>query len=80
MAKLLYFANLVDKLGTGSETIDLPADVQDVRSLIAWLRGRGGQWQETFTDHALHITVNRQFASPDTRVTNADEIAFIAAR
>lgn len=80
MAKLFYFANLVDKLGTGGETIDLPAGVTTVRDLLAWQRARGGQWQTTFTDSALHVTVNRQFASPDTPIGNQDEIAFIAAR
>ncbi len=60
MAKHIYFANLVDKLGTGSETVDLPAEVNTVR--------------------ALHVTVNRQFANPDSPISNQDETAFIAAR
>lgn len=80
MAKLFYFANLVDKLGTGSETLDLPAEVNTVRALLAWQRARGGQWQTTFSDSALHVTVNRQFANPDSPISNQDEIAFIAAR
>ncbi len=35
MAKILYFAGLVDKLGCASENID-------VRTLLSWLRTRGG--------------------------------------
>jgi len=61
-------------------SLDLPAEVNTVRALLAWQRARGGQWQTAFSDHALHVTVNRQFANPDSPVSNQDEIAFIAAR
>ena len=42
MAKLLYFAALADRLGRTSEETALPATITDVRTLLAWLRGRGG--------------------------------------
>ncbi len=41
MAKILYFADLVDRLGRASEEVVLPAEVTTVESLLAWLRGRG---------------------------------------
>ncbi|MEK7191093.1 MAG: hypothetical protein AAB153_02235 [Pseudomonadota bacterium] len=45
MAKLLYFAALADRLGRTSEETALPATITDVRTLLAWLRGRGGIWE-----------------------------------
>lgn len=41
MAKILYFAGLVEKLGRASEETELPPAVTDVRTLLAWLRLRG---------------------------------------
>lgn len=41
MARILYFAYLVDKLGRAQEDMALPATVQDVRGLLAQLRARG---------------------------------------
>ncbi len=75
--KLLYFVNLVDDLGRASEEVELPTSVRDVKSLIIWLRQRGGQWDAALGRTALKITVNKQFVDPDTRLTNKDEIAIV---
>ena len=44
MAKLLYVADLVERLGRASVEILLPAKITTVATLLAWLRGRGGAW------------------------------------
>lgn len=80
MAKILYFAGLVDKLGSSSEDVTLPAAVIDVRALLAWLRARGGNWERVLTEETVRVTVNRQFAMPETRIDNASEIAIIPTR
>jgi molybdopterin synthase sulfur carrier subunit len=80
MAHLLYFAKLMDQLGTGSEDITLPAEVRDVRALLTRLRGRGGAWDRALANPALTITVNKQFANLDTPVNDTSEIAFISMK
>lgn len=80
MARLLYFAGLVDQLGRASEDVSLPAEVSSVRALLAWLRGRGGVWQTALADEAVRVTVNKQFASPDHPVRDRDEIALVPTR
>jgi molybdopterin synthase sulfur carrier subunit len=80
MAKLLYFASLVDQLGSTSEQVALPADVTDIRTLLAWLRARGGNWERMLTENGVQVTVNRQFAVPETKIDNTCEIAFVSAR
>lgn len=80
MAKLLYFASLVDKLGSASEEVALPAAVTDIRTLLAWLRARGGNWERSLTENAVQVTVNRQFAVPETKIDNTCEIALVSAR
>lgn len=77
MARILYFAGLVDQLQRASETMSLPADVTDVRALLAYLRTRGGKWEQRLVENGVQVTVNRRFADPDTRITNDSEIGIV---
>jgi len=80
MARVLYFATLVDQLGRASEELTLPDSVRDVRGLIALLRGRGGNWAKALEEATLKVTVNRQFAELDTPIQNDSEIALVSMR
>lgn len=55
----------------------LPADVVDVRTLLAWLRTRKGNREIALTDDKVRVTVNRQFAAPETRIDDSVEIAIV---
>jgi len=80
MAKILYFASLVDKLGSSSEEISLPSSITDVRALLVWLRTRGGNWETALTEHMVRVTVNRQFAALETKIDDTVEIGIVPAR
>lgn len=80
MAKILYFSILVDKFGRAEEEVSLPGSVTDVRTLLAWLRTRGGNWEKALREDAVKVTVNRQFAEVDTAVNDKMEIAIVPAR
>ncbi|MDH3309561.1 MAG: MoaD/ThiS family protein [Gammaproteobacteria bacterium] len=80
MAKILYFSTLVDKVGASSEETSLPDTVTDVRTLLAWLRQRGGNWEIALKEDAVRVTVNRQIADLETSVNDRQEIAIIPAR
>ena len=80
MAKILYFSILVDKLGRSSEEVGLPESVTDVRTLLAWLRTRGGNWEKSLGDDAVKVTLNLQFAEAGTAVNDKMEIAIVPAR
>jgi molybdopterin synthase sulfur carrier subunit len=77
MARILYFAALVDQLERASETVTLPPDVTNVRALLAWLRVRGGRWEQRLVERGVQVTVDRQFAVPETRVTDDSEIGIV---
>ena len=79
MIKLLYFAALVDMLGTASETLELPGIPYSVRELVALLKLRGGQWEEVFGKSSVRITVNKQFVERNAALKDGDEVAFISA-
>ena len=80
MAKILYFAALVEKLGIAFEEVTLPAAVSDVRALLAWLRTRGDNWEHALTETGVRVTVNRQFAALETAIDKSMEIAIVPAR
>ncbi len=78
MIKLLYFAALVDRLGSASEQLEAPTP-SDVAGLVSLLKQRGGVWQEVFGASSVRITVNKKFAELKTPIRDGDEIAFISA-
>ncbi len=79
MIKLLYFAALVDQLGTAGEKIGLSPFPADVRELVTLLKQRSGIWEEVFGKHNVRITANKQFSELATPLKDGDEVAFISA-
>ena len=75
--KLLYFAWLKQKIGTGEEDIALPADVATVGALVDWLKNRGPGYGEALADlSAVRFAVNQDFASLAHPLADGDEVAF----
>ncbi|HMN66028.1 MAG: molybdopterin converting factor subunit 1 [Burkholderiaceae bacterium] len=74
---ILYFAGLREALGTGRETVDLPAGVATAAQLRAWLRSRGGAWAEALAEgRAIRIAIDQAMARADTPVRQGAEVAF----
>jgi molybdopterin synthase sulfur carrier subunit len=76
MITLLYFARLRESLGLSSEQLELPAQVSDLRALIAWLEQRGDLWRQELSGSTVRMAINQNMASADTPVKDGDEIAF----
>jgi molybdopterin synthase sulfur carrier subunit len=79
MARILYFAYLVDKLGRAQEDLVLPAGVQDVRGLLAHLRARGGAWEKALTEDKVQVLVNKQFSTPEAAISDTDVVAIVSS-
>jgi len=79
MARILYFAYLVDKLGRAQEDLALPPGVQDVRGLLAHIRARGGAWEKALTEDKVQVLVNKQFSAPETAISDADVVAIVSS-
>lgn len=77
--KILYFGKLVERLGRDAEDVEIPGTVSDIGSLLAWLRKRGGHWDTYLKDEGVTVTVNREFAVPDTPLRSEDEVAIVPA-
>ena len=75
--KLMYFAWLRQRIGTGQETVDLPGEVATAADLIDWLIARGGGYAEAFKDRAaIKVAVDQEFADFDSPIGDAAEVAF----
>lgn len=74
--KLLYFAWIRTRIGQAEEELELPAEVATVAQLLNWLEGRGAGYAEALARPDLvRVAVNQEFATPDTPVAAADEVA-----
>jgi len=79
MARILYFAYLVDKLGRAQEDLVLPDSVREVRGLLAHLRARGGVWEKALTEDKVQVLVNKQFSTPETTISDTDVVAIVSS-
>jgi len=74
---VLYFAWLRERAGTGEEKFALPAKVDTVAALMAWLAGRSSGHAAAFAQsRSIRCAVNQDFAGPETPVRPGDEVAF----
>ena len=75
---LMYFmTNMLKVTRKETEELKLPGSIRDVEKLLKLLRMRGEGWDRMFTDTAVQITVNKQFAELFTKLENGDEVAFV---
>ena len=74
---LRYFASLREAVGTGAETIVLPAGVETIADLRRHLAARGGVWAEALApERALRVALDQDLSAPDARLHAGAEVAF----
>ena len=75
--KVLFFANLRERLGTGTEVVDIPDSASTVAGLRLHLMKRGGAWHEVLSDmKVVRVAVNKDMAAANAPLNPGDEIAF----
>jgi len=76
--KVLFFANLRERLGTGAEEVDLPDSASTVAGLRTHLMRRGGAWSDVLADmKVVRVAVNQDMAAAaNAPLNHGDEIAF----
>ena len=77
MLRVLFFAQLAERLDTTHEDMTLPPDIQDARGLLALLRRRGGIWVEALDETRVQVLIDRKFATLDDDLRAAREVAFL---
>ena len=75
--KLLYFAWVREKTGKAEEDVDLPAGVDTVAELVAWLKQRGPEYTEAFRRaEVIRAAIDRRHVRAGAPIAGASEIAF----
>lgn len=76
--KILYFAWLRQRIGTGAEDIARPPGVETVGDLVAHLvKDRSKGYAAAFSEmEAVRSAVNQEYVPLDHPIKDGDEIAF----
>jgi molybdopterin synthase sulfur carrier subunit len=73
--RLLYFAWLRTRIGTAEETVEPPASVCTVASLIEWLKARGPGFADALKNPRLvRVAVNKVYVGFDHPLAPGDEV------
>ncbi|MDQ6434316.1 molybdopterin converting factor subunit 1 [Mesorhizobium sp. LHD-90] len=74
--KLIYFAWVRERIGTGQEEVSLPAEVESVRDLLLWLRERGEGYGDALKyPEAIRVAINQEHVGHHEPLAGAREIA-----
>jgi molybdopterin synthase sulfur carrier subunit len=76
MTEVLYFAWVRERIGVGSERLELPAQLVSIADLLDWLAGRSPGHAAALTDRqAIRVAIDQEFAGLDAPILAAAEIA-----
>ena len=75
--RILYFSWIREKIGTGEEHMELPANVKTIADLIKWLRTLSPVYDEAFSELVqIRAAIDQNHVSLDVEIGLAGEIAF----
>lgn len=75
--KMLYFAWVRERVGTGEETLDVPKDIATASALKAWLAARDEGYAYAFEDPAIiRVALDKTLVEDETPLAGAREAAF----
>lgn len=76
MLTILYFARLRETLHVEREQLAFSPDFESVADLTAHLRQRGDDWAALDLGGAIRCAVNQELATPQTPISDGDEVAY----
>jgi molybdopterin synthase sulfur carrier subunit len=74
--RMVYFAWVRERIGTGEESVDPPETVVTVADLVDWLAETSAPHAEAFENRSrLRTAIDQDFVALDTPIGRAREIA-----
>jgi len=74
--KLVYFAWVRERIGKPQEDVELPAGVETVSDLLAWLRSRGEEYERALEyPDVIRVAIDQEHVDHREKVGSAREIA-----
>ena len=75
--KILYFARFRQIIGRGADDIEIPAHIQNISTLIDFLKARDENIAEAFGDlRTLKVAINQSHSTLNAPLAGATEVAF----
>jgi len=75
--RVLYFAWVRERVGRASEDLRVPAGIDTVADLVAWLAARGPGYAAAFArPDVIRAALDQQHVKPQTPIGGAREVAF----
>jgi sulfur-carrier protein len=78
MARVLFFGRLRDIAGTSELDVAMPPTIDSVAEVRALLSGRDAALGAALSEPGVRVAVDWRFASDDTPVRGAQELAFMS--
>lgn len=76
--RVLYFGRPSENLKMSDEILEVPAQVQTVGELLAWLGERGEVWARELAESRVRCAVNQEFAEWGAALKSNDEVALFS--
>lgn len=74
--KLIYFAWVRERIGKQQEDVDLPAGIETVSDLLAWLKSRGEEYEQALKyPDVIRVAVDQEHVDHREKIAGAREIA-----
>jgi molybdopterin synthase sulfur carrier subunit len=74
--KLVYFAWVRERIGRAEEEIVLPGGVRTVNDLLAWLKGRGEEYEAALEhEEIIRVAIDHEHVDHGEAIAGAREIA-----
>ena len=75
--RILYFAWVRDNIGYSQEELSCPEHVRTINQLVEYLKLQSEGHARAFDDMSvIRAARNQQFVTLDTKLSDADEVAF----
>ena len=75
MIRIVFFAQLREALGVNEMQWPVSRE-EKLESLILALQSQSEKWREVLSRQNLLMSINKEFAKPDSIVKPGDEVAF----
>ena len=74
--KLIYFAWVRERIGKPHEDIELPAGIETVSDLLAWLKSRGEEYEQALKyPDVIRVAIDQEHVDHREKIAGAREIA-----
>jgi molybdopterin synthase sulfur carrier subunit len=74
--KLIYFAWVRERIGKPQEDIELPAGIETVSDLLAWLKSRGEEYEQALKyPDVIRVAIDQEHVDHREKIAGAREIA-----